>query len=43
MSERSAGGAPSPQRLLLEAEGVAFDARGRVDLRAYRHRFAVEP
>lgn len=48
VSERSARspdgvGAPSPQRLLLEAEGVAFDARGRVDLRAYRHRFAVEP
>lgn len=26
------------QRALLEAEGIPFDVRGRVDLRAFRHR-----
>lgn len=32
---------PSEQRELLEAEGVAFDAQGRVDLKRYRYTFAV--
>lgn len=27
------------QRSLLEAEGVRFDAAGRIDLRRYRHHF----
>jgi methylated-DNA-protein-cysteine methyltransferase-like protein len=32
VSERSAGEGSSVQRALLEAEGVRFDERGRVDL-----------
>lgn len=31
ISERSGGGGTSEQRRLLQAEGVLFDARGRVD------------
>ena len=31
------------QRELLEREGVAFDAQGRVDLRAHRWRFPIGP
>ena len=31
ISERSGGGGTSPQRKLLDAEGVFFNARGRVD------------
>ncbi|WP_298436281.1 MGMT family protein [Geobacter sp.] len=35
VSPRSDGDGDLIQRLLLEAEGVRFDARGRVDLRRY--------
>ncbi len=34
VSERSGGDGQAEQRLLLEAEGVVFNARGRVDLKA---------
>lgn len=30
------------QRALLQAEGVVFDAEGRVDLKRYRHTFAPD-
>lgn len=30
-----AGDSPGEQRLLLEDEGVVFDARGRIDLKLY--------
>jgi methylated-DNA-protein-cysteine methyltransferase-like protein len=30
-----AGDSPAEQRLLLEDEGVVFDARGRIDLKLY--------
>jgi methylated-DNA-protein-cysteine methyltransferase-like protein len=36
ISPRSAGDSHELQRMLLEAEGVAFDVRGRVDLKMYR-------
>ncbi len=36
VSRRSEPGAELSQRLLLEREGVRFDARGRVDLRRAR-------
>ena len=36
VSPRTNGDGHLLQRLLLEAEGVAFDRRGRVDLRAHR-------
>lgn len=36
ISERKGGGGQHPQRNLLEAEGVAFDRRGRLDLKALR-------
>ena len=39
VSPRSAGDSHELQRMLLEAEGVEFDARGRVDLK----RFGVRP
>lgn len=40
VSPRSGGDSHELQRLLLEAEGVEFDARGRVDLKRYRWRNA---
>jgi methylated-DNA-protein-cysteine methyltransferase-like protein len=36
ISARSGGDSHELQRLLLEAEGVEFDLRGRVDLKRYR-------
>lgn len=36
ISPRSAGDSHELQRLLLEAEGVVVDLRGRIDLRAFR-------
>ena len=36
ISLRTAGDSHELQRMLLEAEGVAFDARGRLDLAKYR-------
>lgn len=36
VSPRSAGDSHELQRMLLEAEGVEFDLRGRIDLRRYR-------
>ncbi|HYI12406.1 MAG TPA: MGMT family protein [Thermoanaerobaculia bacterium] len=36
VSPRTGGDSHELQRLLLEAEGVAFDARGRVDLKRFR-------
>jgi methylated-DNA-protein-cysteine methyltransferase-like protein len=36
ISPRSGGDSHELQRMLLEAEGVTFDGRGRVDLRACR-------
>lgn len=36
ISRRSAGDSHELQRHLLEAEGVRFDARGRVDLERFR-------
>ncbi len=38
VSGRSEPGMESLQRQVLEAEGVVFDARGRIDLEAYRWR-----
>jgi methylated-DNA-protein-cysteine methyltransferase-like protein len=38
VSRRSATGDDVVQRLRLEAEGVAFDGRGRVDLELYQWR-----
>ena len=35
ISRRASGDHHELQRLLLEAEGVKFDARGRVDLKKY--------
>jgi methylated-DNA-protein-cysteine methyltransferase related protein len=42
ISPRSAGDSHELQRLLLEAEGIAFDLRGRVDLSRYRWRRSVQ-
>jgi methylated-DNA-protein-cysteine methyltransferase related protein len=36
VSPRTGGDSHELQRLLLKAEGVAFDARGRVDLKRFR-------
>ncbi len=36
VSPRTGGDSHELQRMLLEAEGVAFDARGRVDLKRFR-------
>jgi methylated-DNA-protein-cysteine methyltransferase-like protein len=36
ISARSGGDSHELQRLLLEAEGVEFDSKGRIDLRRYR-------
>ena len=36
VSPRTRGDSHELQRELLEAEGIAFDERGRVDLRRYR-------
>jgi len=36
ISPRSAGDSHELQRMLLEAEGVTFDGRGRVELRKFR-------
>jgi methylated-DNA-protein-cysteine methyltransferase-like protein len=36
ISPRSAGDSHELQRLLLEAEGVEVDLRGRIDLKVYR-------
>ena len=36
ISPRSAGDSHELQRILLEAEGVRIDARGRIDLKVYR-------
>ncbi|MBU5614927.1 MGMT family protein [Geomonas azotofigens] len=38
ISPRSGGGHDELQRLRLEAEGVLFDARGRIALQRYRWR-----
>ena len=38
ISPRSAGDSHELQRLLLEAEGVELDLRGRVDLKRFRWR-----
>jgi methylated-DNA-protein-cysteine methyltransferase related protein len=38
VSERSSGDSHELQRLLLEAEGVEFDLRGRMDLARFRWR-----
>ena len=36
ISPRSAGDSHELQRLLLEAEGIEFDAKGRMELKRYR-------
>jgi methylated-DNA-protein-cysteine methyltransferase related protein len=36
ISARTGGDSHELQRLLLEAEGVEFDAKGRMDLKQYR-------
>lgn len=36
ISARTGGDSHELQRLLLEAEGVEFDAKGRMDLKRYR-------
>jgi len=36
ISPRSAGDSHELQRMLLESEGVVFDARGRVELKRYQ-------
>jgi methylated-DNA-protein-cysteine methyltransferase-like protein len=38
ISPRSAGDSHELQRLLLEAEGVEMDLRGRIDLKVFRWR-----
>jgi methylated-DNA-protein-cysteine methyltransferase related protein len=41
ISARTGGDSHELQRLLLEAEGVEFDLRGRLDLRVYRWKRGV--
>jgi methylated-DNA-protein-cysteine methyltransferase-like protein len=43
ISPRADGDGDEVQRLLLEAEGVSFDAAGRVDLARYAWRFTPDP
>lgn len=43
VSPRSAGDSHELQRMLLEAEGVAFDAKGRIDLAKCKWRAGVSP
>lgn len=42
ISARTGGDSHELQRLLLEAEGVEFDAKGRMDLKRYRWRSVVK-
>jgi methylated-DNA-protein-cysteine methyltransferase-like protein len=41
ISARTGGDSHELQRMLLEAEGVEFDARGRMDLKRYRWKSVV--
>ncbi len=43
VSPRSSSDSHELQRLLLEAEGVKFDEKGRVDLKRFRWRAGVSP
>lgn len=43
VSLRADGGGSLTQRLLLEREGIGFDARGRVSLERFRWRPAARP
>ena len=43
ISPRSVGDSHELQRMLLEAEGVEFDLRGRVDLKRFRCHLAIRP
>lgn len=42
ISSRTGGDSHELQRLLLEAEGVQFDQRGRMDLERYRWKKSVK-
>jgi methylated-DNA-protein-cysteine methyltransferase-like protein len=41
ISARTGGDSHELQRMLLEAEGIEFDAKGRMDLKRYRWNAAV--
>ena len=41
ISIRSGGDSHELQRMLLEAEGIEFDLRGRIDLRRYRVKLKI--
>jgi methylated-DNA-protein-cysteine methyltransferase related protein len=43
ISPRSAGDSHELQRMLLEAEGVEIDLRGRIDLKVYRWQATARP
>ena len=43
ISPRSVGDSHELQKLLLEAEGVSFDARGRVELKRYQWNYRGRP
>ncbi len=43
ISARTGGDSHELQRLLLEAEGVEFDGKGRMDLKRYRWKVAKSP